>query len=110
MIFPRHCTRRDNRDNICNCGCEAYEKEIKELEEEEVSLRTEARIATSDGRIYAGVARIQNLRDALTGTIPFDNAVKNVVCWCSDASDECVTPMCIRARDALIAGKKKDKA
>lgn len=74
---------------------------IEELEDEIAGLNTEVSIAKSDGKIYAGVSKINQLKQVLKDVRPFDTAVKDQYCWCSAENSKCVTSTCIEARVAL---------
>lgn len=98
--FTSCCPPEDTgevRDLCRQCLEENCERLLSEVE----SLESEISIARSDGRIYAGVSKIEQLKDALKDVIPFDTAVKYQTCWCDDASSECLTAACIYARDVL---------
>lgn len=76
-------------------------KQIEELEQEIDGLKSEISIARSDGRIYAGESKIDQLKQILKDVRPFDAVVKNQACWCSSESSTCLTTTCISARQAL---------
>lgn len=55
-----------------------------------------------DHQIREKIFEIEQLKHAIKDIIPFDTAVKNQVCWCNEASSNCLTPACINARDVLV--------
>lgn len=44
---------------------------------------------------------IDDLKELLIDARPFDNIIKDQMCWCSGQDTLCVTPQCIHNRTAL---------